>query len=278
MKKINQINVFFFFLALVIGIGLSTNSFAKEDGAPSGNTGSPGDDNQTCAHVDCHTGSASEKDGLIFTDVPETGYLAGIDYLVTVTITDTAVQKFGFQASPQTITGSKLGDLSLINTLHTKMTGGSKYVTHTLSGTSGDGERTWTFNWTPDDAHGDVTFYVAVNASDNEEDATGDKIYTSSVTIKEDPANNPLTLEELNRITFDMVSPAQEQLSLYIATPVNSPIFVNIFDINGTLISRTNFSNSNGAFVIPLTDLSSGLYFVSVVNEKGSLTKQFIKF
>ena len=276
MKKINRINVFFVLLALVIGIGLTTNSFAKEDGAPSGNTGSPGDD-QTCAHVDCHTGSASHRDGLIFTDVPEEGYLSGVDYLVTVTINESGVSKFGFQASPQTVTGSKLGDMSLINASHTKLTGGSKYITHTLSGTSGTDSRTWTFNWTPDDAHGDVTFYVAVNASDGEENASGDKIYTSSVTVKEDPANIPLTIEELNKITFDMVSPANNELLLNIATPVNSEIFVNLFDINGALISRTNFGSSNGTFTIPLSGFSSGLYFVSVSNDKGNLTKQFIK-
>ncbi len=276
MKKINQINVFFFFLTLTIGIGISTNSFAKEDGAPSGNTGSPGDD-QTCAHVDCHTGSASNRDGLVFTDVPEVGYLSGINYLVTVTINESGVTKFGFQASPQTITGSKLGDLTLINASHTKLTGGSKYVTHTLSGTSGTNSRTWTFNWTPDDAHGDVTFYVAVNASDDAENASGDKIYTSSVTIKEDPANNPVSVEELNRITFDIISPTTNELVLNIATPVNDEIFINLFDIRGVLISRTNFGNSNGIFKIPLYQYNSGLYFVNVSNEKGSLTKQFIK-
>ncbi len=276
MRKINQINVFFFVLILTIGICISTNSFAKEDGAPSGNTGSPGDD-QTCAHVDCHTGSASNRDGLIFTDVPESGYLSGVNYLVTVTINETGVSKFGFQASPQTIEGSKLGDMTLINASHTKLTGGGKYITHTLSGTSGTNTRTWTFNWTPDDAHGDVTFYVAVNASDGEENASGDEIYTSSIIVKEDPANNPLTLEELNRISFDMISPANNELVLNIATPVNGEIFVNLFDINGTLIYRTNFGNSNGTFNIPLTEFSSGLYFVSVSNEKGKLTKQFIK-
>lgn len=278
MKKSLQLKVFYGFVVMMLVIGYSKISLAKEDGAPSGNTGSPGDDGQTCAHVDCHTGTASARDGLIFTDVPEIGYLSGVEYLITVTVSEPGIEKFGFQASPQTITGGKLGKLTLIDALETKLTGGSKYVTHTLSGTAGTDTRSWTFHWTPESATGDVTFYVAVNASDNEEDATGDLIFTNSLTIHEDPSNVGLTDEELNKITFDIISPATDNLILDVATVVNDDLIISIFDAQGNLIKSKSYNYSNGTFHIPLDGISAGMYFVNMRNTKGAITKQFIKF
>ncbi len=277
MKKSLQLKIFYGFVLMMLVIGYTKIGFAKEDGAPSGNTGSPGDDNQTCAHVDCHTGSASSRDGLIFTDVPELGYLSGVEYLITVKVSEPGIEKFGFQASPQTIEGSKLGKLTLIDPLLTKLTGGSKYVTHTLSGTAGTDSLSWTFHWTPESASGDVTFYVAVNASDNEEDATGDLIFTNSLTIQEDPSNVPLSIEDLNKITFDLISPTSNYLILNVATAVNDNLEVSIFDVHGNYIKSTTYQYSNGSMQIPLDGISAGIYFVNLRNAQGTITKQFIK-
>ena len=276
MKKGLVVQLFFLLLTLFISVGIYKTTFAKEDGAPSGNTGSPGDD-QTCAHVDCHTGSATHRDSLISTDVPATGYLSTGMYLITVTINEAGISKFGFQASPQDLDGSKMGEIELINISQTKETGGGKYITHTLSGTTGIDTRTWTFNWTPEESTGDVTIYVAVNATDNEDDATGDKIFTSSITVKEDSTNIPLTIEELNKIKFDVTSPAVDELTLTIQTAVNSAMQIMIFDLSVRLVYLNNYPISNGTFKIPVSILNSGLYFVSVNNDREKLTKQFIK-
>ncbi len=276
MNKLKVLNLFFFLLTLLISVGIYKTGFAKEDGAPSGNTGSPGD-GQTCAHVDCHTGTAIDRDNLIATSVPITGYLSTETYLITVSIVEEGITKFGFSASPQDIEGDKKGEIEVINTLQTKETGGGKYITHTLSGTAGVDSKTWIFNWTPEESTGDVTFYVAINASNNEDNASGDKIYTSSITISEDSTNFPLTLEELNKIKFDLVSPVGNDLILFVATQVNSAMQIMIYDINGKLISYNNYSVSNGTFNIPVNLLNKGLYFAEVSNEKGKLTKQFIK-
>jgi hypothetical protein len=95
--------------------------------------------------------------------------------------------------------------------------------------------KTWTFNWTPEEASGDVTFYVAVNASDDEDDASGDHIYTSSVTITEDPDNHPLSIEEMNDILFDIHGIVQDELAVTVSTPVNNPIVIDIIDIQRTV-------------------------------------------
>jgi hypothetical protein len=276
MKRFQSTHVFLCALLILIITGLSKFSYGKEDGAPSGNTGSPGDD-QTCAHVDCHTGSASEKDGLIATDVPASGYLVGETYLITVTIEEIGITRFGFQASPQNLEGDEMGEMALIDSDQTKFTGGGKYITHTNAGTNGVDSKTWTFNWTPEEASGDVTFYVAVNASDDEDDASGDHIYTSSVTIAEDPDNHPLSIEEMNDILFDIHGIVKDELAVTVSTPVNNPIVIDIIDIHGRLVLSNKHQYANGTFIMPVDNLTKGMYFVRISNAQGSLTKQFFK-
>jgi hypothetical protein len=263
------------FTTLII-TGLVTIGYAKDDGSPSGNTGSPGDD-QTCARVDCHTGSASERAGLIATDVPASGYLVGETYLVTVTIDEPGGQRFGFQSSPQNLDGDEMGEMSLIDATETKFTGGGKYITHTLSGTDGTDSKTWTFNWTPEEATGDVTFYVAVNAADDDGEATGDKIFTSSVRVSEDPNNTPLSIQDINDITFDINGITTDALSLTIASPLNNEMIIDIIDIQGRIVAANKYAFTNGNFLVPTSNLMTGTYFVRISNEQGATTKQFFK-
>lgn len=276
MKRQKAFSFFIITLVFVLAAGWLQEVVAKDNGAPSGNTGSPGD-GQDCAHVSCHAGSSTPKDGLITTDVPASGYLAGNTYLINVTIDEVGVTKFGFQASPQNTAGDVLGTMEIINATDTKFVGGGKYITHTLTGTAGTDTRTWTFKWTPEEATGDVTFYVAVNASNNDDHATGDHIYTSSVTMAEDPDNIPLTVEQLNKIRFDMVNPVTESLQLSVETPVNSGIEIMINDMNGVLISRQQFNSANGEFSIPMEDAAPGIYFVTIQNATDQITKTFVK-
>lgn len=249
--------------------------FAKEGGAPSGNTGSPGD-GQTCAHTDCHTGTAETMDGIITTDVPESGYKSGVAYTITVTIDHPGTEKFGFQASPQTEDGDLVGDMDLINTSQTKFVGGGKYVTHTSTGSNGTDLKTWTFLWNPEDATGDVTFYVAINIANNDEHASGDEIYTSSITIKEDSTNLPLAIEE-HEILFDMNYPVSDVLQLNIVTEYQSDLTIQLIDLNGEVLSNENFTYSTGKFDLDIKTLPSGIYFVNVIQDGSRLAKQFVK-
>lgn len=276
MKKFKSTHLFLSTLLILIIAGLSKLSYAEEDGAPSGNTGSPGDD-QTCAHTDCHTGSASAKEGLIATDVPASGYLVGETYLVTVSIEEIGITRFGFQASPQNLDGDEMGEMELINAGQTKFTGGGKYITHTNIGTNGTDSKTWTFNWTPEESSGDVTFYVAVNASDDEDDASGDHIYTSSVTLTEDPNNHPLSVEDMNDILFDINGTVHDDLMVTVQTPVNNPIIIDVIDLQGRLVTSRSYNYANGTFLIPVDNLNTGIYFVRISNAQGALTKQFFK-
>jgi len=275
MKGKRSILLSLFMITLLTFLSILQSGFAKEGGAPSGNTGSPGD-GQSCAHTDCHTGTALPKDGLISTDVPASGYVSGEDYTITVSVTDTGTVKFGFQASPQTLDGDLVGDMDLINTSQTKFVGGGKYVTHTSTGSNGADVKTWTFSWTPEDATGDVTFYVAVNVANNDDHATGDRIYTSSVTVTEDSTNIPLVIDE-PEILFEMTNPVSNLLELNIVTEYNSALTIEVIDINGRPVQTEHFGYSSGHYVLDLSGVPPGMYFTRVIQDENNLVKQFIK-
>lgn len=276
MQRINVTHVLLLTCTLLIVLGLNSIGYAKQDGAPSSNTNSPGD-GQTCARTSCHTGSASAREGLITTNVPASGYLAGNTYLITVSIDEVGITEFGFQASPQSTAGDLMGVMELIDVTDTKLVGAGKYITHTSAGTDGTDTKTWTFNWTPDASTGPVTFYTAINASNDGDNATGDKIYTSFIAVNEDPANIPVSIATLNPIRFDVATIAQNEVAVTVVTPLNDPIVIDVLDLNGRIVSSNNYDFANGTFIIPISEFMAGLYFIRISNAQGQLTKQFFK-
>ncbi len=148
-----------FVVILMFGAALLLSSFGGNEnldnpsGAPSGNTGSPGD-GQNCQN--CHGGTATSVSNWITSNIPAQGYTPGTTYNITVTVTGSGNK--GFQVSPQTTSGTLLGTLTAGS--GSKTTGSGKYVTHNASSSSNPSS--WTFQWTaPVAGTGTVTFYGA---------------------------------------------------------------------------------------------------------------------
>ncbi len=175
--------IFLFTVYLIFSDVLNNNVSSHTAGAPASRTGSPGDGNQSC--TSCHGGSAAVQSGWITSDVPASGYVPGTVYTITSTATGGGHVKFGFEVSPQNVSGILLG--TLINTSsETQLIGSNKYITHTSSGTSGSGSKTWTFNWTaPASGTGDVTFYGAFLVTNNDNSSGGDATNTSTLVVSE---------------------------------------------------------------------------------------------
>jgi hypothetical protein len=159
---------------------------SNESGAPAGYTGSPGDNFTTCA--DCHSGPAETfMAGWITSNIPASGYVPGTTYTVSATLTRPGHVVGGFQVSPQNNSGNLLGTLLITDPSHTKLVGSGKYVTHTSLGTQlSGGTRTWSFDWVaPATGTGGVTFYGAFNATNNQNNQSGDTIFISTMTVQE---------------------------------------------------------------------------------------------
>ncbi len=246
---------------------------SSTSGAPAGKTGSPGDV-QSCTQ--CHSGTATLQHNLISTDIPPTGYAPNYTYHVTATVAYQGRVKFGFQVSPQNVSGTKIGNMVATNTTATQVQSSGKYITHKSAGTSGTDGRTWTFDWkSPASGSGPVTFYGAFNCTNNLNNSSGDVVYLSRITYYEDPSS---VAEYVNQVHFNVFpSPALNEINLVMET--NENITAEIFGIDGKRVKSMEFTDVQAGVIIPVDvqELASGIYFVRIASEGKTGIQKFVK-
>ncbi len=269
MRKL--FTVLSFILTVVIFQFLGTHeAISYTAGSPAGRTGSPGDNNRTCAQSSCHTGTPSGGSVTINTDVPSSGYIPGQQYNVDVTVMQTGISKFGFTITSENSGHDRVG--SFIGTTNVQTISGNSYATHRSGSTSGSDSKTWSFSWTaPTSGTGDVTFYAAGNAANNNNNRSGDAIYTSSISVTEDLASGISSFEELGI----MIYPNPVENDLWIEGLVsNSPVSLTIFDLNGRKIwSDELVQSSADRQKLELSTLESGIYILTLYLE-GQISHQ----
>lgn len=262
MININRLSiVVIVILIFTLFVSSYNNEVASStSGAPASRTGSPGDNNLTC--TTCHSGpSATIISGMITSNIPASGYTPGNVYTITATIQRPGHSKFGFEVSPQSITGALLGTLMVTNTTETKLVGSSKYITHTSGGTGGaGGNRTWTFNWmAPSSGTGDVTFYGAFLATNSMNNSSGDSVFRSTLLVNEcmapgKPAaifgNTNVCSFSTNYYRIDSV-PGATSYTWTIPTgwtlnSINDSISITTSEITGTISVHANSSCGSG--------------------------------
>jgi len=279
MKK-----VFFSVIAIISVTTFYSFSTGGEDtnstgGAPAGTCGDPASGFATCKG--CHISSfgPSFQTGWITSNVPPTGYIPGNTYTVTATITRPGHAKFGFQASPQNSAGTLLGTLSTISG-GTQLVGTGKYVTHTNTGTSGSGTRTWNFGWTaPSSGTGLVTFYGAFNASNANGGSGGDSIFTSMLLIGEN--GNGIPSFDLNEFKMSVFpNPSSEYVKVRFYLEGNSDVAISLMDIHGNVVSNLFSETTLNGEVNKTFDVLSypkGVYFLLLRVDGRSALQKIIK-
>ncbi|HLF06128.1 MAG TPA: Ig-like domain-containing protein, partial [Thermoplasmata archaeon] len=152
-------------------------------------TGAPGDIGDcTSCHSDfpVNSGSGSvniSENTTLFT----ASYLPGGSYTIVVKVTQTGQKRWGFQMTAlRDDNGAGAGNFVIIDPANTqKSTSGNRqYVKQTLAGSHAgtpDGPVFYDVNWTaPANGTGNVTFYAAANAANDDDFETGDYIYTTA--------------------------------------------------------------------------------------------------
>lgn len=186
-------NKLFILTCIVAGSSFMAFSFGPSvdpmdaNGGPAGYAGDPSGGAKTCGSGGgCHTGApVGTIAGVITSNIPPAGYTAGATYTVTANFVRPGHSIFGFQITPQNPGGALLGTMAIL-TSQTKLVGSSKYITHTATGNSGSGSKTWNFKWTaPATGQGPVTFYGVFNATNNNNQDTGDSIFKSTMVVNE---------------------------------------------------------------------------------------------
>jgi hypothetical protein len=196
MRKKDTIKLLCSLVFVTLAVFLLTGKAVKpvhafSSGPPGGNTGAPNE--LTCATTGCHGGTPNTGGGqFTITGLPAR-YDPGMTYEVTIShsTADTSRRRWGFQVTVLNVNNLKVGNLAS-NSGATSILNGDgpdgnrQYVEHNLTGTF-PGQRnsaSWTFNWTaPASDVGPVTFYAAGNQANNDNNNSGDQIYTTSLTI-----------------------------------------------------------------------------------------------
>jgi hypothetical protein len=187
--------------AVVLVLLITAIAYASASGPEARYTGAPGDIN-SC--VQCHDTyhEANVGPGSVRITNNPAVYEPGQPYTVTVTVQQSARQKYGFQLTAIDSNGNKAGQLTPINS-DTQVnsqtgTGGREYIQHSQSGTlpNGQGSRTWQVRWTaPSTDIGTVRFFVAGNAANGNGANDSDYIYTNTALSESPTTVVTLTLE-----------------------------------------------------------------------------------
>lgn len=263
---------------VIVALSLSSLSVTSNPtGAPAGVANDPSSGSATCTN--CHGGTATNATAAqasITSTIPAAGYTPGTTYTITATVNFTGRSTFGFEVSPQNAAGTKLG--TLINTSsQTKLVGSNKYITHTQAGNSGTNTKSWTFDWTaPAAGTGAVTFYGAFMAANGNGTSSGDIVYRTSYAVSEAVASGVNELQaNTNALTvINLKNALQISYTAQSAASAN----VELYNLNGTLVSSTSFEQQNAGNVdlnVDVKDgLNTGIYIVKVQQGTQVLTKK----
>lgn len=137
----------------------------------------------TC--VQCHQGQPP-GDRALKIDAPRS-YRRGGTYDVRVTLARPGLEVGGFALSARyrsgAVEGKQAGELHAVDSRASVVTEGDvQYAQQTEEGSRADaaGKLTWVLTWkAPSNWTGDVIFHVAANASNADESALGDHVYTA---------------------------------------------------------------------------------------------------
>ncbi|GGH67452.1 T9SS type A sorting domain-containing protein [Phaeocystidibacter marisrubri] len=259
-------------LAAVGVVGLSLPGFTNNGGAPTGRSGSPGSNNNTCATGGCHGGgpSISAQTIDITSNIPATGFVENTDYTITITANanGSVGTKIGFEASVENASGSHQGTITATDILTQKT--GANFITHRASGTTPTaGSSSWSFNWNSGTAEDQSAVYVAVNFANGNGTTSGDAIGTAMLTL--DKASG-IGMEE-NAIADVSVYPNPTADYLNISMETSSSVDYTILDLNGRVLE--NGTSESSEFRIGVNRLSKGNYILHLVSGSMATTERF---
>ncbi|MFA9390065.1 MAG: choice-of-anchor V domain-containing protein [Prolixibacteraceae bacterium] len=253
MKK----NIHLIILATIIAIltisGVTGTLY--HSGSPGAKTGSP-KDGATCTQ--CHTGSTVSEVNWISTTIPESGWVKNQTYTIVATAVNADAVKIGFELTAEN-NSTKVGTFAITNADRTKLANSNSSVTHTANGISPtNGENKWEFNWTsPETDLGDITFYAAFNAANGDGSTSGDQIFTSTITYKQEESTTAVSIaKDLNLAIY----PNPAKAFVFIESPENK-LVVNLFNHNGQKVK--SFSNlESGLNTLDVHELKRGQYII----------------
>ncbi len=244
------------------------------DNGKAGYTGSQGE--LVCN--DCHGtfGNSNTGSGTIYltSSMNNWQYVPGQTYTVSVVVRQPGKPLFGFGCEALTASHTNAGTIQVTNAaktqIKTKTVSGvtRNNIVHQFNGGLSNDSAVFTFNWqAPATNVGNVTFYFAGVAANNDGSEDNDYVYNSTKLVTPASATG---LTEVNKNKTGLKSYVNSNGDLvlnYQSNDAASPR-VDLYDIGGKLIASRRFEmQSTGKvellFQRPL-ELTSGMYLVNL--------------
>lgn len=239
-------------------------------GGPSGGqSGAPGEQNCTSCHNGSTLDGTNENQLIINNDIGFgiSQYVPGSTYTVNLSMASNPSKK-GFQVTALNAANQMAGNfVAGANTqLKTSNIGGGqrKYATHKSSSNT-SATQVWNWTWeAPSTDQGVVTFYVATNKANNNNNDNGDLIYLSQHVFSVENAS--IKESNLNH-TFD-VGFSQDKGAAFLTfqSLSHAQLSLNLVTLDGRSAYFTNLGSSkigdNQMWVDIPKELSSGIYVV----------------
>lgn len=191
IKKILISLLPFIFILLLTGENLS-------DDGRAGYTGSPGESDCTNCHSSFPVNTGGGSITLQNPGMPANEYVPGQSYTLSVTVTRSSNNLFGFGFEALNSINDNAGTLVITDPAATQIktrvvTGITRRnVVHQLNAGSMSGSKTFNFSWTaPASGTGPVNFYFAGVAADGNGNDNNDYVYKSSLTVDEFICSTP---------------------------------------------------------------------------------------
>lgn len=215
----------------------------------------------------CHGNTANMATTISLAGAPGSGYVPGIIYPMTLTISNPTMPKCGFDlyVTAGTLAGNPSG---------TTLTPVSfNQIRHNTPLALSGGSYVCNFNWTAPVAGGSVTFKVVANAvNGNGQDDNGDQWNTAQFPI----AQAPTALNEIQKATCSVYpNPATSSLTLESDShaSMSNLMVTNIAGQSIQLPSEIQL----GKVVLNINHLPNGLYQISFVQNGKIQHTSFIK-
>ncbi len=177
--------------------------------------------------------------------------------------------------------GALLGTIIVTNPSATKIVG-TKYITHTSSGTSGTGGRTWTFDWVaPAAGTGSVTFYGAFNFANGNNQSNGDIIRTNTLTVNESTTSGISSIENDPFGALLYPNPLTSEARIRVNLTDHQPLILQYADISGKILSeRFVYPGNPGVQEYTINvpaELKTGIYRLLISSGNKLSVKTFLK-
>ncbi len=193
---------------LIILISVSFITYASiqatnDSNGKNGYVGAPGE--STCASSGCHNDNAANSGAggiaISSSNMSSMQYTPGQTYHISISISEGGKSLFGFGFEALDTANNNVGTIIVTKSTETNLHNSSYLggtnpagrinIGHIKNGGAANNNKTFNFDWkAPSNYTGNINFYAVGNAANNDGLASGDNIYTTSITAT--PASTAL--------------------------------------------------------------------------------------